>query len=144
MNYNILLPIITVLLFACNTPKKLSIKNELQLIEAKYNNWTSGVKGKGKGSDFFIEVIVNTNDIKIDSLSINNKKLKTITKTNKDNQYNSMNEGLYNQGDTLLIRASSKNHFKLNESSHLYYFINGEEKILPIKTLTKIKVINHQ
>lgn len=134
-------------ILACNNHKGLQEEKYkgLKLIDAKYNNWTAGIKGGGFGVEFYFTVIAMADIIKIDSVLINNEKLKTISKPKDDKRYYDFGEIKYNKGDTILIRVSSNSHYnKKNNNNQLLYFIDSIKHTLILDTLIQIQTENPQ
>ncbi|PCI93605.1 MAG: hypothetical protein COB15_16095 [Flavobacteriales bacterium] len=141
--------IVILLTQACKSNKDLQTKenDNLKLIKASYNNWISGIKGGGKGTEFYLTVLSTVNDIKIDSISIGSERFKTISKPINDEKYYDIGEIKYNKGDTIHIRASGGNDYRINEidnNNYLEYYIKNDKKTLIIKKFIKIKSVNQQ
>lgn len=136
-------------ILACNNHKDLQEEKYkgLELIDAKYNNWTAGIKGTGRGAEFYLTVVSIANNITIDSILIGNEKLKTISKPKNDKKYYDIGEIKYNKDDTIYIRASGDSYYKINgvgNNNYLEYYIENNKKTLIIEKLIKIEPVNNQ
>ena len=138
--------LLIVLFHSCKSSQEVQTiqSNPLQLYEAKYNYWTSGIKGGGMGTEFYIKVISNSNQVGIDSLIIGNTTLKTISKSNGMNNYSDIGGVLYSVGDTIFIRASARDHLDIGSNNHLLFYSNNKKEVLQLNSLKEEKHVNHQ
>ena len=117
-------------------------ENELNIIEAKYNNWTPGIAGSRSGSEFYFTLFSNKDDITIDSALIGNETIETISKLKNDNKYYDVLKKTYSKNDTIIVRASLKYHFKnKSKSNYISYFIGSSKKVIKIDSLHKMSDI---
>ena len=138
--------LLIVLFQSCKSNQKAQTiqSNPLQLYEATYNYWTSGIKGGGTGTEFYIKAISNSNQIGIDSLIIGNTTLKTISKSNSMDNYSDIGGVLYSTGDTIYIRASASSHLDIGSNNHLIFHSKNKKEVLQLNSLKEEKHVNHQ
>ena len=115
-------------------------ENELNIIEANYNNWTPGIAGSRSGSEFYFTLFSNKDNIRIDSVLIGNEKIKTISKLKNDKKYYDVLKKTYSKNDTIIVRASLKYHFKnKSKSNYISYYLGINKKVIKIDSLYKLK-----
>jgi hypothetical protein len=136
----------------CNTSKqtKHSGMEVINIIDANYNNWTSGMIGSGSGVEYYLTLVAEKDSINIDSAFIGNEYIKTISKPKGGNQYYDIQQKTYLKDDTILVRASAKRHYKNSSTSnsqiqnYIIYYIGLDKKSLPIDTLIQIQNTDNQ
>ena len=130
--------------FACSFNKQ---KNDVSVVDATYENWTSGVNGGGSGTEYYIRIaILSSNNITFDSLWINKRSYKTyIANSGKGISSAPIT---FAKNDTITLRVSATNKVKSQRLSKapinfkgdalLRYHSNNKQCFLVIKKLTLV------
>jgi hypothetical protein len=131
----IITTVFTLTLFKCGSVSKLTNEAPKALKEAYYQNWNSGVKDGGSGTDLYIRL--NENSIILDSIYFRGQ-LSKLNKSSFDNL-------LYVSRFKSNIQISNK----LEESVFFQFQIKENEcvisyKLLGNKTLKYHKIMNVQ
>lgn len=130
-------------------PDNSSMK-AINIIEANYNNWTSGMVGSGSGVEYYLRLVAEKDSIKIDSAFIGNEYIKTISKPIGGSQYYDVGKKTYFKDDTILVRASAKRHYKNSSEpyfqiqNYITYYVGLDKRSLPIDTLIQIQNSDNQ
>ncbi len=138
----VLLPLLVI--FCCSFIPK---KENIQLIDATYENWTSGINGGGSGKEYYIKIkILTENKIVFDALWVNNKSFKTYLANNR--KYVSSAPITFTKNDTITVRVSEnssqtnipkvKAPIRYKGDALLRYFINNKPYYLTIQKLQQI------
>jgi|TARA_B110001469_G_C9577565_1_gene286422 hypothetical protein len=148
----IYLSVILSILSVQKCSKNPSQKNtlHLNLLNASYTEWTSGVKGGGKGREYYLKIELLSDSITVDSLWINRKMIKAfIPQSGGIRSGNSETANYkYQRGDTLTVRASESSRMNdnspappinnFNGAAILKYSIGDNTFYIPIDSLVKI------
>ena len=138
----ILIISLLIFLIGCQTiEKSKQINSHFTITKANYQTWTSGIHGGGSGTEYFLYVKINTNNLLFDSLVIGNESLKL--KAIKRNQAVSDKPITYKKGNELTLRSSGGNRYK-DKKITIYYKVNNKNFNREIKNIKKIESINYK
>lgn len=134
-----------------NTPIKDPAVLYIQLIEASFKKYTSGIKGGKTGREYYIKVNLKEVPVTFDSLWVNNKRLKAIVPQKGGVSSDGVINKVMKPG-IVIVRASEIDGLKSQESNRplnnsswvgmLRYKANNKEMYLPIETLIEKKLTN--
>jgi len=130
----------SMLIYGCATTKTDSGKRpEIIFMESHYEKWHGGAPGSKSGTDFYINVIVNTNhSIYFDSIWAENRAQKIKLIKNKELLHD---QSSISKGDTLMLRATFLNRDSTSEQAKPIVQINENQALIKVITNDKIKYL---
>jgi len=81
ISYYVLVFVISVIISQCSSAQKLQTSMPLQIGDVYYQNWISGVKDGGSGTNIYIQIVSNSKQIQLDSVYFQGK----VTKLELEN-----------------------------------------------------------
>ena len=132
---------LTIFLFSCTAKKESTStnSNSIQVIEAAYSYWTSGIKSGGEGTEFAVKLVSNADNLQIDSLYIGDNVLKTISKPSTGSKFFDIKKIQYSKGDTVIVRASAKSKLKIDSKNILKCVVNNSTIMVELKNMKESK-----
>jgi len=122
------------------------------LIHATSEKWVAGIPDGGRGTDYYFEIKINTVEkLLFDSAWIDNKAFEIFIA--KKSNYNSSQQIIYGQGDTITLRVSDIQNksipnkitnppIKHDGIALIGYSVNAKRKYLSIKEIKSVKSAN--
>ena len=133
--------------------QKNNEQNSFTLLDASSEDWVAGVRGGGKGTEYYFKIKINTNDnITFDTAWINNRSF-AIHLAQKNNAVSNQ-PVKFATGDTITLRVSDIHSTKIqnvlnNNSPVKYegaaligYAVNNKREYFTIKEIKKQQTIN--
>ncbi|MBD77748.1 MAG: hypothetical protein CL840_02250 [Crocinitomicaceae bacterium] len=117
-------------------------KVDIEVLSAVEESWVAGMKGRGSGTDLKITAVINTKELKVESICF--KKTKLTPKIIKS--YNIMDDSYsISKGDTLLLRCSLMSNelaeacydLQVEDAAIINYSIGKSQKNIQVNNIVK-------
>jgi hypothetical protein len=140
-----------VILTSCNRASRVQSTEqipEFELLSASYEKWAAGIEDGGRGIDYqlILRALIDANDVKFDSLLVENKLQNIRTQRNPSEPVFTSESFGVSKGDTVILHATyleneNFSHVKNDDQSEavIIYFINKNRKTLKVNYLEEKK-----